>query len=303
MSYRIKTVAEMTGIARNTLIAWERRYSFVVPTRAANGYRVYSDTDVQRLYEIKSLLEQGFKISEAVRLLTERGTGLEPVTPGSTGEDGVSIETSLREGILEALLKYDQGEAARLSSRLGLVPYEDQLDEVWFPLMREVGDGWHQGRISVVQEHFCTSFCTNRLRSMLLNVQGAVNGPRTVVLVGMSGERHELGLIGLAIRFSLRGWKVVYLGMDTPTVGIATFLSQQTPDLACISAVMSHTAEEIHALAGTIHAMVPSSVRIVIGGGGVPENLCAIHDNVAYHRQSATLLSSSWVTGEAAGEE
>ena len=303
MSYRIKTVAQMTGIARNTLIAWERRYGFVVPIRAGNGYRVYTDDDVQRLYELKGLLDEGFKISEAVTLLSERGSSNGPVTPGARDASGQAVENLLRDEILSCLLDFDEGGASRAVSRMGLIPYEDQLDQVWFPILQQVGDGWARGEVSIVQEHFCSAFCMTRMRAMLLAVQGAAMGPRTVICAGMAGERHELGLVGLATRFALRGWRVIYLGMDTPTEGLATFIGSRLPELACVSVVREHSPEEIHALAAALRAQVPPSVKLVIGGRGVPEGLAAIHDSVVYHRSSDELLASPWVSLSVEGEE
>ena len=53
MAYQIKDVADLTGIPRNTLIAWERRYDVVKPVRAENGYRYYSDEDLKTLLRVK----------------------------------------------------------------------------------------------------------------------------------------------------------------------------------------------------------------------------------------------------------
>ena len=74
MSYRIKTVARLTGVPRNTLLAWERRYSVVQPGRAANGYREYSDEDLATLTSVKQLIDRGYRISEAVQLVQEANT-------------------------------------------------------------------------------------------------------------------------------------------------------------------------------------------------------------------------------------
>ena len=67
--YQIKTVSRLTGIPKNTLIAWERRYDLVAPIRLKNGYRIYSSQDLLIINRVKSLLEQGFKISEAALLV------------------------------------------------------------------------------------------------------------------------------------------------------------------------------------------------------------------------------------------
>lgn len=71
MGYRIKTVAELTGISRATLLAWERRYSIVEPSRQDNGYREYSDNDLACLQSVKLLMDKGYKVSEAISLIQE----------------------------------------------------------------------------------------------------------------------------------------------------------------------------------------------------------------------------------------
>jgi DNA-binding transcriptional MerR regulator len=69
MSYRIRTVVEITGIPRNTLLAWERRYGIPEPGRTEGGHRVYREEDLQLLVRLQKLLDQGLRIGEAVALL------------------------------------------------------------------------------------------------------------------------------------------------------------------------------------------------------------------------------------------
>lgn len=66
MSYRIKTVAELVGVPRPTLVAWERRFGILEPARTEAGYRVYSEEDLRVLMRIRALLDSGLRISEAV---------------------------------------------------------------------------------------------------------------------------------------------------------------------------------------------------------------------------------------------
>ena len=44
--YRIRAVAELTGVSTATLRAWERRYGVPTPSRTASAYRLYGDEDV-----------------------------------------------------------------------------------------------------------------------------------------------------------------------------------------------------------------------------------------------------------------
>jgi PAS domain S-box-containing protein len=68
----LKAVSERTGIPAATVRTWERRYSFLHPLRSSSGYRLYSKEDIARILEIKRLLEQGVRISEAMAAVAER---------------------------------------------------------------------------------------------------------------------------------------------------------------------------------------------------------------------------------------
>ena len=83
MGYRIKTVAELTGISRATLLAWERRYAIVEPSRQENGYREYSDNDLACLQSVKLLMDKGYKVSEAISLIQEAQKAVQSQTRSS----------------------------------------------------------------------------------------------------------------------------------------------------------------------------------------------------------------------------
>ena len=89
MGYRIKTVSELTGISRATLLAWERRYGVVSPDRQDNGYREYSDEDVACLQSIRRLKDQGYKVSEAIAIIEEaRAAARSPAPTPGVGRPG-----------------------------------------------------------------------------------------------------------------------------------------------------------------------------------------------------------------------
>ncbi len=110
MPYQIKTVARLTGIPRNTLLAWERRYELVSPERAANGYRLYSDADLARLNAVRQLIDQGYKVSEAAALLQSAVEA-----PSSEAAGGVRV------AILHASLATQLEAANTPSSQLDVV--------------------------------------------------------------------------------------------------------------------------------------------------------------------------------------
>lgn len=62
--YGIGAVAKLTGLTDHTIRVWERRYGAVVAERAANGRRIYTSADAEKLGLLKTLTDQGIAISQ-----------------------------------------------------------------------------------------------------------------------------------------------------------------------------------------------------------------------------------------------
>jgi DNA-binding transcriptional MerR regulator len=268
MRYRMKTVSELTGIPRNTLVAWERRYGVPEPERLANGYRLYTDDDVGVLIRLRDAIAKGLSISEAVELVKEEA---EPTRPANGARGADAGLASVRRELLEALLDFDRPRAERLVERLLNVPFLGAIDEVYFPLLRELGDRWEAGEASVAQEHFITAFVRDQLVAMLLRVgAGRPLGPR-VACVTFPGEKHELALLALAVHLSLQGCRVTYLCADLPAKELGRFIEQTKPDWVCVSLILSVEPSAIVEFARAVVKFAPRETRVVIGGAGLPE--------------------------------
>jgi len=266
MSYRIKSVAALTGINTATLRAWERRYQLVVPRRTPGGYRVYSDQDVNTLSRVKALLDRGLKVGEAVEIV-QRGEET-PALP----EAAASTE-AVREAILSVLLDFDRQAADRLFDRLGALPFDARVEEVLMPLLRRVGDLWSRGEATVAQEHFVSVFARERLDWMLGFLSAApADGPEAV-FAGLPGERHELGLMGAAVQLATRGWRVTYLGADVPFPDLEAMLADRRAALLCTSVVMPVSHGDAVELARTLRKLAPARTGVVLGGEGIPEGV------------------------------
>lgn len=264
----MKTVAELTGIPRNTLVAWERRYGVPEPERLGNGYRLYSDEDVALVLRLRDALANGLSISEAVELVREGGTSASPDDAAAAKASGL---VAIREGILEGLLAYDRPRAERLVERILNVPYLSAIEEVYFPILRAVGDRWETGQASVAQEHFVTAFVRDQLVAMLLRVgAGRPTGPR-VACATFPGEKHELALLALAVHLSLGGCRVTYLGADVPRNDLCRFLKQVPHDCLCVSVILATEPKAVMEYARALAAAAPEETRIIIGGAGLPE--------------------------------
>jgi DNA-binding transcriptional MerR regulator/methylmalonyl-CoA mutase cobalamin-binding subunit len=265
MSYQIKMVSEMLGIPKNTLIAWERRYGIVDPDRTDGGYRVYSDRDVAVLRRVQTLLDQGYKIGEACHIVLDEADRMpvEMVRPAATDLAALS---ALKEQLKERLLVFDRAGADRVGTRLVVVPFEAVIDAVYFPLLREVGQAWETGRVTVVQEHYVTAYCREKLLVMLNASQSGATWAPEITCATPPGEHHELGLLALALRLALRGFRVVYLGTNVPTSDLADHVNRRRPAALCLSMVHAHEPAEILAYLRDLRMRVDPSVRVVVGG-------------------------------------
>ncbi|MDB4948644.1 MAG: Transcriptional regulator, MerR family [Gemmatimonadetes bacterium] len=264
MSYRIQSVARLTGIAAATLRAWERRYHLVAPGRSQKGYRLYDDEDVARLTRIKAMLDEGLRIGEAVERVRRESPTLLPADSASPQEVAAA-----REGLLAALLEMDRAAAVRAYDRLAFVPPLRRLDDVLLPLLHTVGDLWACGDAHVAQEHFASAFVRERLAALMEALEAPGAGPEAVC-AGLAGERHEFGLIGAALHLAAHGFRVTYLGPDLPMIDLGRVLQGRRPALLCVSLVRSLTPAEYAAAAAELRRLAPAGTRVVLGGRGIP---------------------------------
>jgi DNA-binding transcriptional MerR regulator/methylmalonyl-CoA mutase cobalamin-binding subunit len=263
--YWIKTVSEITGIPKNTLIAWERRYKLIEPRRAeGSGYRVYTDEDIATLKRVQELLAAGYRISEAASIV--RNEPVENPTQGAQVEisgDGID---GLREVLLASLLDYDRRGAERVTKRLVTLPYETLLDELYLPILQEVGHLWESGDVSTVQEHFVSAWCREQILAMARSLEpGAPSSPE-VICATPAGEHHEFGLLGVAFRLANRGFRLLYLGADVPTDQLLALVHERKPALVAISVVLERDGFDIESFASRVAAAAAPHGRVLVGG-------------------------------------
>ena len=277
--YRIGELARRTGLTEHVLRAWERRYQVVRPTRTPSGYRLYSRTDEQRLRLMFRLVQQGMSPGEAAhRVLASpsadaRGS-LDPATSRLVGAS--------RRRLRGALLSMAEPPAqALLDEVLAVVPLEIAIGRVLLPLLRELGEGWQAGQISVAQEHFATAIIRGRLAG-LARGWGQRAGPRAL-LACPPDERHDLGLLMFGLLLARRGWSISFLGADTPIAAIGSAVAAQHPDVVVLSAT---DATRLDAVADEL-AELASRVRVALAGPGATERISA--------RSGAELLAGDLV--------
>ena len=206
---RIGELSRRTGVQADTIRAWERRYGLVEPQRTSKGYRLYSSADEDVIRAMRELTAKGVAAAEAAAL-ARRGAEAPPV-PSSGALDPAAQARRLR----RALEAFDEEEAnAILDECLAGLSLARVVEDVIPAAMAEIGSRWQDGQATVAQEHFASSVVRGRLLG-LARGWGAGAGP-LALLACLPGELHDLGLIAFGLSLRQRGWRIAYLGADTP---------------------------------------------------------------------------------------
>jgi DNA-binding transcriptional MerR regulator/methylmalonyl-CoA mutase cobalamin-binding subunit len=246
----IAALAQRTGVAPDTLRKWEQRYGILHPDRTPGGQRRYNERDVARVEWLRARLLEGYRIGEAALLL------------GKTDVSAARTTSEHVDAILAATTEGDVAEiGVRLDQAFALHPLESVLAEVIDPLLRRVGTLWQTGALTVGQEHLVSEAVRSRLGHLVGDSGGGVRG--TAVLACAPNERHELGLMMLAIGLRNDGWHVAYVGADTPLDDALALAVRLKAAMLCISVSLEERVEE---LAAALKATRPRGVDVVLGG-------------------------------------
>ena len=226
---RIGELSKRAGVSPELLRAWERRYGLLRPARSAGGLRLYSPADVERVALMQQHLAEGMAAAEAAALAVRDAVDEEAARTAPR-------PAAIRDELAAALDAFDEPRAQAILDRLlALATVETLLAEVVVPYLQELGERWKRGEASVAQEHFASSVLRGRLLG-LARGWGLGLGP-VAVLACLPGEQHDLGLIAFGLALRSRGWRIVYLGPDSPIDTVADVSRQLEPSLVVLNAV------------------------------------------------------------------
>jgi len=241
--YRIQSVAEMTGVSAATLRAWERRYGIPSPRRTASAYRLYTDQDVELIKRVRELCDGGIAPSQAAQMVLATQGSREEFTHLEVDTHELAIQKILAAvekfdaDMLEAAVKH----ALFLGSATGL------FEKVFGPAMAQIGQRWHEGSLSIGQEHLAAEVIGNAMRYVLRLSQPEAPD-RTIVLACFADEEHAVPLYGVALRFAEWNFRTVMLGARTPPHAIRHAVAEVHPDLVGLSLTMMPPAYRVREL-------------------------------------------------------
>ncbi len=133
------------------------------------------------------------------------------------------LETG-RDRLARALDALDETAAhAALDSLLATFTLETVLSEAVLPHLAAIGERWERAEATVAQEHFASNLLRGRLLGIARNWDRGT-GPRAL-LACAPAELHDLPLIAFGLALAARGWRISYLGPDTPVESLADAVS------------------------------------------------------------------------------
>ena len=301
-THRIHRVAKLTGLSKDVVRVWERRYGLVKPLRSANRYREYTDEDVALLRFLKEELDRGQTIG-ALAL-----EGREPLLQrmrASTAPHPHALTP--HENLLDELVSFlDPLDKARFEQKLNgavaVIPFEEAVQRILLPLQRRVGELWHEGRVNIALEHYVTKLIQQKIFSVMNQLPANEFGPR-VVIACPEGESHEIGAQAVAYLAATRGCHVYYLGPNLPASDLRTFCDRVKPDLVLLSLT------ELRSDAATqqfLHELESLSAQwpVAVGGHGAhaighllrKSKIELLDDLTALHSRLMILVSNKMLT-------
>jgi DNA-binding transcriptional MerR regulator len=275
-------------VSADVLRVWERRYGLLTPQRSPGGFRLYSPRDEARVRAMRRHMAEGMTARTAARLALR-----EDLAPAAApaGEAPLELGRAVHElGVpLEAF--DDTGSHRVLDRLLATFTVETVVRDVILPYLRLLGDRWEAGEVSVAQEHFASEVLHGRLMG-LARGWGAGTGLHAL-LACPPDELHDLGLLCFGVGLKERGWRITFLGADTPIDTLRDAADQLAPDLVVIC------AERLEPLGPVIPqiALLAARHRVALAGRGAT----AEHARAAGAEllQDAPIAAAARIAGEA----
>jgi DNA-binding transcriptional MerR regulator len=216
-SYTMSQVETLTGIKSHTLRVWERRYSFLKPSRTASNIRFYSDEEVRKLLNISILLNNNYRISKIDNLNVDEFNELIlnlKFNYSDKFEDDINrlilYMIDMDENAFEQVFQKNVMKNGLLTTMISLI----------YPFLNQVGLLWTTNKTIPSQEHFMSNLIRQKIISAIDLLNNPDDSAPRIILLLPEEESHEIGLILASYIAKKSGWRVYYLGQNVPIVNL-----------------------------------------------------------------------------------
>jgi DNA-binding transcriptional MerR regulator len=209
--YTIGTVSKLTGVGAITLRVWERRHGLIRPVRKESGHRLYTRNHIDQINRITALTQGGLRISQINPEMLESDTDSE-----SGAETDSDVWKDYLNSMIAAAISLDEDRLEEIyNTALSLYPINLVTRKLLTPLLIELGIRWASQQSGVAEEHFFAFYLRNKLGARYHHRPRGNNGLR-LLLAGLPGEHHEIGLLLFALAAHETGYSVIPLGANMP---------------------------------------------------------------------------------------
>ena len=208
--YTIGTVSKLTGVGAITLRAWERRHGLIQPVRKESGHRLFTRHHIDQINRITSLTQQGLRISQISPEMLETETNAEPGRESDSWSDYLN-------SMIAAIIDFNEDRLEEIyTEALSLYPIGTVTRNLLTPLLIELGLRWVSNEGSIAEEHFFAFYLRNKIGARYHHrPRGQNKGPR-LLIAGLPGEHHDIGLLLFALTAYDAGYQVIPLGANMP---------------------------------------------------------------------------------------
>ena len=265
--FNIDAVERDTGLSKDVLRMWERRYGFPVPSRDNNGERSYPAEQVDRLRQIKRLMDLGHRPGKLIATPPDELTALAPRRSTSATNGALENDDEL-DGLLALIKQHDAAAYQQaMQQRLARQGLQRFVQYTVAPLTRQVGQYWEDGSFEVFEEHLFTELTKRLLRQAIATLPGGPRAPR-VLLTSVPEEQHVLGLLMVEALFALEGAECIPLGTQMPLLEIGRAANAHRADIVALSFSGAFPHRQIPGLLQHLRQLLPQGTGLWAGGSG-----------------------------------
>ncbi len=259
--YTTTEIADLLSVNESTIKRWADS-GYIECARTKGGHRRFPLSAVMRFIQ-----ENKLQLPEiASRFFDKRELHAQLL---------IGNKSPLTQELKKAGLEGDV-DAALEAMRIGLAAKPDLLSfysDVLFPPLKEIGDDWAKGRITVDVEHLATHTTREALMQLQTDLHYKDLNGLTAVCSCYQGEQHEIALYTVSSYLTVEGWQVYHLGADTPTKDLVSAIERRRPNLVVLSAVIIEQEQEF--LKDIAQIILPAvrqtGGKLAVGGAGISE--------------------------------
>jgi DNA-binding transcriptional MerR regulator len=270
--FSISQLAQFSGIKAHTIRMWEQRYNALSPQRSEGNTRYYDNSQLMRLLNIVSLMDEGYKVSELCRLSdSELAQRLKEVEDHNAPQNPEEYYISQ---LVAAGMNYDEWHFEKVFShcvlRMGM---KQAYLKVLYPMISRMGLMWAQTEFLPGHEHFISNIIRQKFFTALDALPPIMEEGKNWLLFLPENEFHELGLLHAHYLIRATGRKSFYLGANMPLESLASSVKQIQPDNLLLFMVHNETLEKAQAYLDHLSDLFPQQNIHVSGKTDLLRNL------------------------------